>query len=246
MEIMAEGLERRRKRVRSSTDMPVGYKYNDNEENDDDEINPKKFMQLIKKNTKQFRRVKKSKKPKKRQTTEKKKSKQVPIVSNEVTQRLKEYIVNEKNGTEVKVLIQKTLFKSDLKKSQNRLNMPIKQLETLDFLKEHEKQLIHEKEKGLKVKLLGPRLREHKEYSMVLKIWHLKSTENYVLITNWNDFVKENQKDLKKDTMIQVWSFRIKDKLHFAIACLEMDISDAPAPISDSLLPPKKRLRFLW
>ncbi|KAL4586516.1 hypothetical protein LXL04_011152 [Taraxacum kok-saghyz] len=161
-------------------------------------------------------------KRKKRPIVAKKKSQSVPIESNEVTRRLKEYIVNEKNGTEVKMVIQKTLYQSDLEKSQNRLNMPINQLQTLDFLREDEKRLL-DNDKNIEVGLLGPRLKMH-EKSMVLKKWPMRSTFNYVLITNWNGFVKENQEDLKKDTRIQVWSFRKEGKLHFAIACLASSI----------------------
>ncbi|KAI3497944.1 hypothetical protein L2E82_13948 [Cichorium intybus] len=156
-----------------------------------------------------------SERPKKKR----KMQERAPIMSNQVTQRLKQFITNEINGKEAKLVIQKKLYASDLKKSQNRLNMPMKQVETHDFLTENEKRDLKNK-KELEVPLLGPRLQMHNE-PMVLKIWHMNSTDNYVLKTNWNNFVKKNEEDLKKDRMIQVWSFRREEQLRFAIACLE-------------------------
>ncbi|KAI3766756.1 hypothetical protein L2E82_16827 [Cichorium intybus] len=145
--------------------------------------------------------------------------KRTPVVNNQVTRRLKEFITDYMNGKETKTVIQKTLFASDLKENLNRLNLPINQLETLDFLTETEKRDL-ENGKELQVPLLGPRLRMYKK-PMALKIWHLRTTKNYVLITNWNNFVKENKEDLKENTMIQVWSFRRDHQLCFAIACLD-------------------------
>ncbi|KAL7605248.1 hypothetical protein Lser_V15G15226 [Lactuca serriola] len=151
------------------------------------------------------------------------KNKKVEIVRNKITQELEEFITNELEGTEAKVVIQKTLYKSDLEENQNRLNMPMKQVIRPDeFLRKNEKEdLVNGKE--FKVKLWGPRLKKH-EKRMVLKMWHMKTTSNYVLKTNWNHFVMANKKDLEINKKVQVWSFRRKEKLCFAIACLDRDV----------------------
>ncbi|KAL7604678.1 hypothetical protein Lser_V15G15213 [Lactuca serriola] len=151
------------------------------------------------------------------------KSKKVEIVRNQITQELEEFITNELEGTEAKVVIQKTLYKSDLEENQNRLNMPMKQVIKPDeFLRKNEKEDL---ENGMEfeVKLWGPRLEMH-ENPMMLKMWHMKTTSNYVLKTEWNRFVKANEKDLEINKTIQVWSFRREEKLCFAIACLERDV----------------------
>ncbi|CAH1416801.1 unnamed protein product [Lactuca virosa] len=45
------------------------------------------------------------------------KNKKVEIVRNKITQELEEFITNELKGTEAKVVIQKTLYKSDLEEN---------------------------------------------------------------------------------------------------------------------------------
>ncbi|KAK1425555.1 hypothetical protein QVD17_20909 [Tagetes erecta] len=64
------------------------------------------------------------------------------VVINEVTEQLKEFIVNEIKGTELTLVIQKNMFKSDTDKGLNRLNMPIKQLESDEFLREDERRIL--------------------------------------------------------------------------------------------------------
>nr|GEX24925.1 putative B3 domain-containing protein At3g24850 [Tanacetum cinerariifolium] len=60
--------------------------------------------------------------------------------SNEVTERLQKFITgDEVNGSEPKLVIQKVLYMSDLKQNQNRLSLPLKKLETEDFLTIEEK-----------------------------------------------------------------------------------------------------------
>ncbi|KAL7605251.1 putative B3 domain-containing protein At3g24850 [Lactuca sativa] len=151
-------------------------------------------------------------------------NKKVEIVKNHITQELEEFITNELEGTEAKVVIQKTLFSSDLRKNQNRLSMPMKQLKPDEFLRKNEKEDF-ENGMELEVGLLGPRLEMHAN-PMMLKMWHMKKTKNYVLKTNWNEFVMANEKDFKnkENTEIQVWSFRRKEKLCFAITFLEKDV----------------------
>ncbi|CAI9278709.1 unnamed protein product [Lactuca saligna] len=150
------------------------------------------------------------------------KNKKVEIVKNQITQELEEFITNKLKGTEAKAVIQKTLYRSDLKENQNRLSMPMKQLKPDEFLRKNEKEDL-ENGMELKVRLLGPRLEMHEE-PMMLKMWRMNSTRNYVLKTNWNHFVMANKKDLEINKKIQVWSFRREEKLCFAIACLERDV----------------------
>nr|GEW09410.1 DNA-directed DNA polymerase [Tanacetum cinerariifolium] len=62
-----------------------------------------------------------------------------PIMKNEVTEQLESCIRETIKGSDIKLVIQKLLYMSYLRKSQNRLNMPINQLETIDFLTNKEK-----------------------------------------------------------------------------------------------------------
>ncbi|GKD18937.1 B3 domain-containing protein, DNA-binding pseudobarrel domain protein [Tanacetum coccineum] len=109
----------------------------------------------------------------------KKKVKKV-VVSNEVTTLLKEFIIDEIMGSDMKLVIQKTLFESDLKRSQNRLNMPFKQVETHDFLMDEEKRFLGKKtdDAEIEVRLVGSNLQMFKK-PMYLKIWSMTNTNNY-------------------------------------------------------------------
>lgn len=150
----------------------------------------------------------------------------LPVVHNEVTKRLKEFITNEMNGSDIHLVIQKRLFSSDVSRNHNRLNMPIKQLMTTDFLREEEKRFLAiSKENEIKVPLVGPKLRTY-EQLMGFKTWRMVSTKNYVLKTNWFKFLEENKHDLKKGELIQVWSFRINNQLCFAVACVNKPMAN--------------------
>ncbi|KAL8213915.1 hypothetical protein R6Q57_003364 [Mikania cordata] len=146
-----------------------------------------------------------------------------PSVTNETTKRLKEFIANEMKGTDMKLVIQKTLYKSDTEKGLNRLNMPMNQLENDDFLTVDEIQILNkrtQKVNEIEVRLLGPTLEMYKD-PMKLKMWHMSSTANYVLTTHWHRFWVENKVHLPKDAKIQVWSFRRDQQLCFAVVCVE-------------------------
>ncbi|PWA89055.1 B3 domain-containing protein, DNA-binding pseudobarrel domain protein [Artemisia annua] len=203
-----------------------------NDHNDDDmtedEFYMQKIQELVNEKMKQFARedqecyklkIKKKKLGKKVIPTE--------VVSNEVTERLKEFITNDMNGYDMQLVIQKVLYSSDVSRCQNRLNMPFKQLETHDFLTDDEIRMVEEEEgPGVKVRLVGPNLRMYEE-PIWLKTWKMSSTKNYVFKTNWSNFVDANKAYLKAETNIQVWSFRIDEQLCFAIACVERpDVED--------------------
>ncbi|KAI3719945.1 hypothetical protein L6452_20851 [Arctium lappa] len=150
----------------------------------------------------------------------KQKTKKIKIdQNNKAIERLKKFITEEMKGSDLKLVIQKILYATDLAKNQNRLSMPINQLETLEFLTADEKRLLDTKEGVIDVPLLGPRLRMHAK-PMKLTKWRLKTTCNYVLRTNWHQFVENNSEDLTVNTKIQMWSFRKDERLCFALACV--------------------------
>ncbi|XP_076918913.1 putative B3 domain-containing protein At2g27410 [Bidens hawaiensis] len=159
------------------------------------------------------------KKKKKRKVT--KQVVRTPVVVNDVTEGLKEFVPNVLKGNELTLVIQKILFKSDTKKVLNRLNMPIIQLESDKFLTEGEKRVLDRSEGEIEVRVLGPTL-EMYENTMKLRKWRMSSTENYVLTTNWYRFRSKNKLRLKITSKIQVWAFRGADqRLCFAVVCVE-------------------------
>lgn len=165
------------------------------------------------------KKLKKQKQRKIQKEIEKRINSQPPI-SNEVTERLKEFITNDLNGSDIKLVIQKLLYSSDIKPDQNRLSMPINQLiKTSNFLTPQEKSFL-DKKGEFDVQLLGPTLQMYK-LPMRLMIWDMVSTQSYILKTNWSGFVKDNEEDLKENSIIQVWSFRKDQQLCLALAVVE-------------------------
>ena len=146
-----------------------------------------------------------------------------PPISNDITERLKEHITHEQNGTNIMLVIQKKLFASDLAGNQNRLTMPYNQLQTIDFLTEQELDYLLTDRSEIDVSLLGPTLQMFTSQPMKLVRWAINSTTSYILRTGWKNFVQENKNDLKQDATIQVWSYRKEDhnKPCFAIAVVK-------------------------
>ncbi|KAL6328210.1 hypothetical protein AAG906_034353 [Vitis piasezkii] len=96
-------------------------------------------------------------------------------------------------GSDVTFVIQKPLFKTDVSSGHNRLSIPLNQIQQ---------------------SFLTP------EESESLRKWNMKkasgnSTSMYVLVTNWKSVTERNS--MKEDETVQLWSFRIKSKLGFAL-----------------------------
>nr|GEX47791.1 hypothetical protein [Tanacetum cinerariifolium] len=142
-----------------------------------------------------------------------------PVVKNEVTERLQKFITNEMNGSDLKLVIQKVLYMSDLAPGQNELKLPLKQLLTKDFLSDEER-WIQENDGEIKVRLVRPNLKMFKE-PIELKIWDMTRTSNLVLTSKWKQFMEENKDYLKELSMIQIWSFRKDQQLCFALAVVD-------------------------
>ncbi|GKD84422.1 B3 domain-containing protein, DNA-binding pseudobarrel domain protein [Tanacetum coccineum] len=205
--------------VNGQNDDDVVNDHNDDDMNEDD-FYMQKIQELVNEKMKQFAREDQERYELKFKKKKKLAKKVIPteVVSNEVTERLKEFITNEMNGSDMRLVIQKVLFTSDVSRCQNRLNMPYKKLETHDFLTDDESRMADDEE-GVKVRLVGPNLQMYEE-PVWLKTWNMTSTKNYVFKINWSNFVDANKADLKAHKKIQVWSFRIDEQLCFAIACV--------------------------
>ncbi|XLS91311.1 hypothetical protein HN51_067319 [Arachis hypogaea] len=140
--------------------------------------------------------------------------------SSELPQNFKN-LISDMGGSRITLLIEKTLYPSDLNPQQNRLSIPSQRVKDKDFLLPTELETLEEK-KGIKVKLIQPSL-EITELTLIKWFMHKgpkseKVSVSYILRSNWVKVAKAN--NLQKDDVIQVWSFRVEDKLCMAIVKL--------------------------
>ncbi|XP_059448267.1 B3 domain-containing protein At1g05920-like [Corylus avellana] len=120
-------------------------------------------------------------------------------------------------ASNIKLVIQKVLTDTDMKRSQDRLSIPTGQMR-YDFLSSEEKVSLEKKEangihfKGMEVPLIEPGLQVS---SIFLKKWKLGSGSCIMLSKPWMDVAKRNE--LKPGNNVQLWSFRVNQKLHLAL-----------------------------
>ncbi|CAK8573152.1 unnamed protein product [Lathyrus sativus] len=125
-------------------------------------------------------------------------------------------LINVLDGTDIKYIMCKTLFSTDLSSYHNRLSMPISQIKS-DFLTEIEKATLETRDQEgkpscLKVVVLDS---DFNEFSLSLKKWNMTSCITYNLVQDWTDVLsKNNFKDYQK---IDIWSFRVNGKLYFIL-----------------------------
>lgn len=124
--------------------------------------------------------------------------------------------IRELNGSDVKYVMHKKLYETDVNDNNNRLSMPENVIQS-DFLTEREMAIVNSKEDrkpvGLEVIVLDPFLRE---FDMTLKKWSMNSTRTYNLTKNWKQIVKQNR--LKAEQEFNIWSFRVAEKLYFLLS----------------------------
>ncbi|KAK8370549.1 hypothetical protein V6Z12_A01G183900 [Gossypium hirsutum] len=115
--------------------------------------------------------------------------------------KFKQHILEEMGGTGLVLVIQKTIFYSDVNPTASRFSIPFSQ---------RTKELAHKN--PMQVCLLDPSLQQT---SITFNKWVMGNTSLYVLTNTWNCVVKNNQ--LEKGVMVQLWSFRMNSLLCFAL-----------------------------
>nr|GLL38817.1 B3 domain-containing protein At1g05920-like [Ipomoea trifida] len=123
------------------------------------------------------------------------------------------------------LLIQKPLTSSDVRKSQNRLSIPGKQIGDVKFLTDEEERLLSSRNgKNVgsldNVMIIEPSL----EASQVsFRRWDMDKdngsrSSSYVITKTWNRIKERNQ--LKADMTVQVWALRVGEKLWLVLVKL--------------------------
>ncbi|TKY57297.1 putative B3 domain-containing protein [Spatholobus suberectus] len=142
-----------------------------------------------------------------------------PHEPDELPREFKEKI-RELNGCEVKFVMEKKLFMTDLNPNNGRFSIPPSKIAN-NFLTQTEESSLNERLgrnkrlAGMPVFVLDPSLTEH---NMCFKKWAMERGCVYNLTKGWNQIVLHN--DLKLDDKLQLWSFRVSSQLCFALVKL--------------------------
>lgn len=119
------------------------------------------------------------------------------------------------------MVIEKNLYKTDVKDSANRLSMPLKQIKPESFLDKDEIKFLAD-QGDWPISVISPQL---EDVDLTFTQWNMpKGNGNvssmYVFKTRWNEVYKKN--GLQRDDVVQVWSFRdVGNNLHFALVLVE-------------------------
>ncbi|KAJ7950569.1 B3 domain-containing protein family [Quillaja saponaria] len=119
--------------------------------------------------------------------------------------------IEELGGSNIKLVIQKELFGTDLNPNNGRFSIPQTQI-LAEFLNESEMAFLDQRQRnnqgrlcGLDVLVLDPRL---VEFNLHLKKWKMETTDVYNLTYKWNEILNGNRKNLCLHDVMQLWSFR--------------------------------------
>ncbi|GKV16915.1 hypothetical protein SLEP1_g27484 [Rubroshorea leprosula] len=121
-------------------------------------------------------------------------------------------LIEEMGGSQEKLLIQKIIFKTELNKTHNRLQIPMNQVMVTDFLTQDKARKLDRE--GLNVDLIEPCLKKSKIH---LTKWSMGNSKVFVFNEQWKS-VMDGNRTLKKNAVMQIWSPRTapESKLCFA------------------------------
>uniref|UniRef100_A0A2N9HFK4 TF-B3 domain-containing protein n=1 Tax=Fagus sylvatica TaxID=28930 RepID=A0A2N9HFK4_FAGSY len=129
--------------------------------------------------------------------------------------------INELQGSDLKLVIQKKLSETDMKSHFARLSLPNGQLRA-DFLSQEHQTILQQRQakgngryRGLEVPLIEPQLVES---TITVKKWKLGSSTSYTLGSQWQQVANDN--GLHVGNIIQIWSFKVDQSPHLALVKL--------------------------
>ncbi|KAK1361384.1 hypothetical protein POM88_045858 [Heracleum sosnowskyi] len=157
-----------------------------------------------------------------------KKKRKTNMINGPVQQTLKPEFLNRiqnMGGTDIKLVIEKDLFDSDIAQRENRFSIPLNQVreDAQDFLTEDEKNTLEKRTERNRVFTLEVPLIEPNLQMTVIKLrkWKMKKVYLYLLSGKWYQIARRNV--LEEGNTMQVWSFRVQEQLHLALVNLSKD-----------------------
>ncbi|EXB50289.1 hypothetical protein L484_017827 [Morus notabilis] len=170
-----------------------------------------------------------------------------PNPAPEISTALKEKIVREFGEySDFRLLIQKSLYKTDLTPGNNRLSIPLGSIAGDDFLTDEEKRKLESRKEddskhleGIQIDFFEPNL-EFKKSNMTLKKWDYASSSSYMLSGHWNNVVERN--GLKEEDIVQIWFFRRREGNNPSIALVNLSQRNVSSSSFSSTTEPRSDL----
>ncbi|KAH7840114.1 hypothetical protein Vadar_012818 [Vaccinium darrowii] len=162
-----------------------------------------------------------NKKKKKKKEEEEVNTVALPEKERELPEEFKDKI-RELNGSDAIMVMEKKLFATDVNTGNARLSLPAREID-LRFLSEEEKVFLATRQDGNKISRIKSRIivEGGMEHGICLSQWEMpkKASGNvsvvYVLLSGWKDVVEAH--NLRKDDIVQLWSFRVEGNPWFAL-----------------------------
>ena len=128
--------------------------------------------------------------------------------------------IQEENGTDLVLVMQKTITGCDLRSNNNRLSIPPTKVRDDNFVNQKEKSILNTKE-GIEVLMIPPSLKHI--VPLTFKKWKMGDNYTYNLMKTWHDLVVDDKDNgLELGSEVQLWSFRKNNSdLCFALVKLE-------------------------
>ncbi|XP_058746918.1 B3 domain-containing protein At2g24670-like [Vicia villosa] len=140
------------------------------------------------------------------------------------------------DGIDIKYVMRKRLYDTDLNYGNQRLSMPISQIKS-DFLTETEKAILETRDQDgkpstIKVIVLDPC---SNEFSLSMNKWNMTTTSIYNLVQDWRKVLSKNK--FKKDQQIHIWSFRVNSNLYLLLDTYEPEeIKESGEPNNSTVI----------
>ena len=143
-------------------------------------------------------------------------------------------IIDTMGGTQLVLVIQKPLTKTDLNRHNARLSMPLSQING-SFLREAERVYL-DQQQAMEVPFMEPSSKVNK---IVLRQWDMpkesgKKSSCYVMIKSWNEVVEKNDLGRKLHQVIQIWSFRVGNEDQLCLAFVVVNTGENSEGASSS------------
>ncbi|KAH9697150.1 B3 domain-containing protein [Citrus sinensis] len=128
--------------------------------------------------------------------------------------------IQEENGTDLVLVMQKKITECDLRSNNNRLSIPPTKVRDDNFVNQKEKSILNTKE-GIEVLMIPPSLKHI--VPLTFKKWKMGDNYTYNLMKTWHDLVVDDKDNgLELGSEVQLWCFRKNNSdLCFALVKLE-------------------------